>query len=279
MSIRVKPIRNLLLPRAEDGRVSLAGHDPDATPGVKSEHAALKEAPELAARLFGLQERLHAESRRSLLVVLQAMDTGGKDGTISHVIGQLNPLSVRIACFKAPTPEELRHHFLWRCRRQLPGPSEVGIFNRSHYEDVLVARVKGLTPPAEVERRYAQINRFEEELVRQGTAVVKLFLHISNQEQRKRLVERLREPDKRWKFAESDIRDRVYWDDFQSAYDLVLTRCASARAPWYVVPANHKWYRNWAISRILIETLEGMAPRYPQPRLDVHRLLKRLEAE
>ena len=269
-------LRKLLRPHVQEGRVSLADHDPDATPGVKNEAPARRDSAEMAGRLFKLQERLHAEGRRSLLVVLQAMDTGGKDGTITHVIGQLNPIGVRIAYFKAPTPEELRHGFLWRCRRQLPAVGEIGIFNRSHYEDVLVARVKGLAPPAEVERRYGEINRFEAGLTRHGTTVVKLFLHISYAEQRKRLVERLEDPDKHWKFSTDDIRDRVFWDDYQTAYDLVLTRCVNERAPWYVVPANHKWYRNWAVSRILLETLEEMAPRYPQPRLDVPALLKRL---
>ncbi len=183
-----------------------------------------------------------------------------------------------ITTFKAPTPEEKRHGFLWRIRKRLPAKGQVGIFNRSHYEDVLIARVHDLAKPEVIERRYEEINRFEKELVRSGTKVVKFCLHISYDEQRNRLLERLKDPEKRWKFKENDIDERAYWDDYQSAYSIAITQCSTPSAPWYVVPANDKDYRNWAISRILVETLEEMDPKYPQPKLDIPRLVKRLKA-
>src|ERR1700674_569899 len=251
--------------------------DPDSTPGLKKRKRAKKEMEAAHANLFNLQERLWAEQKRSVLVVLQAMDTAGKDGTITHVMGHLNPEGVQISTFKAPTPEEKRHGFLWRIRRRLPDPGVIGIFNRSHYEDVLISRVHDLAPLKEVERRYELINRFEQEVIKSGTKVVKFCLHISYEEQRKRLLERLLDPDKNWKFHENDINERAYWDDYQSAYGIAITRCSTQWAPWYVIPANDKDYRNWAVSKILTETLEEMDPQYPHPRLDIPRLVKRLK--
>ena len=251
--------------------------DADSTPGLKKRKLAKKQLEGAGANLFDLQERLFAEQKRSILVVLQGMDTSGKDGTITHVIGQLNPQGVRITTFKAPTPVERRHNFLWRIRRAVPVVGQVGIFNRSHYEDVLIARVHNLAPAKVIERRYDLINRFEKELVRTGTTVVKFCLHISYDEQRTRLVDRLKVPDKHWKFHESDINERAFWDDYQSAYGIAITRCSTQWAPWYVIPANDKDYRNWAVSRILTETLEDMDPQYPHPKLDIPRLLKRLK--
>lgn len=256
----------------------MADVDPDSTPGLKG--GKLKAQRDIASHedeLFELHERLYAERKRSLLVVLQGMDTSGKDGTVTHVMRNFNPQGVLITAFKAPTPEEKRHGFLWRIRRRLPAVGDIGIFNRSHYEDVLVARVHDLAPAQVIERRYGQINAFERELVKSGTKVVKFCLHISYAEQRKRLLDRLKKPDKRWKFSEHDIDERAYWDDYMSAYGLAITRCSTPIAPWYVVPANDKVYRNWAISRILRESLGEMDPQYPQPRLDVPRLLKRLQ--
>jgi PPK2 family polyphosphate:nucleotide phosphotransferase len=206
------------------------------------------------------------------------MDTSGKDGTITHVIGNMNPEGVLITTFKQPTPEERRHGFLWRIRKRLPDDGYVGIFNRSHYEDVLIARVHDLAKPPIIERRYGAINRFERELVRGGTTVVKICLHISYDEQRRRLIDRLRDPNKHWKFHETDIDERAYWDDYMSAYSIAVTQCSTQWAPWYVVPSNDKDYRNWAISRILLETFEQMDPQYPHPKLDVPRLMKRLQA-
>ena len=273
-----KEIRNLLRARAQDGRFRLAEVDPDSTPGLKKPKRAVKDLKTHQAQLFELQERLYAELKRSLLLVLQGMDTSGKDGTITHVIGNMNPQSVQITPFKQPTPEEKRHGFLWRIRRRLPEAGDVGIFNRSHYEDVLIVRVHDLAPLNVIERRYDLINRFEKQVTNSRTRIVKICLHISYDEQRKRMIERLKDPDKQWKFSEHDIDERAYWDDYQSAYSIAITRCSTNYAPWYVVPANDKDYRNWAVARILIETLEEMNPQYPHPRLDVPRLLKRLQA-
>jgi len=272
-----KDIRALLRAQLHDGRFRMVDVDPDSTPGLKKRKRAKKEMEAAHANLFNLQERLWAEQKRSVLVVLQAMDTAGKDGTITHVMGHLNPEGVQISTFKAPTPEEKRHGFLWRIRRRLPDPGVIGIFNRSHYEDVLIARVHDLAPLKVVERRYELINRFEKEVIKSGTRVVKFCLHISYEEQRKRLLERLLDPDKNWKFHENDINERAYWDDYQSAYGIAITRCSTQWAPWYVIPANDKDYRNWAVSKILTETLEEMDPQYPHPRLDIPRLVKRLK--
>jgi PPK2 family polyphosphate:nucleotide phosphotransferase len=272
-----KDLRDVLRAELSDGRFRMVDVDPDSTPGLKKKGRAKKKMEADHADLFELQERLFAESKRSVLIVLQAMDTGGKDGTITHVIGHLNPQGVRITTFKAPTPEEKRHGFLWRIRRNLPDPGVVGIFNRSHYEDVLIARVHALAKPKEIERRYELINQFEKELVRSGTKVVKFCLHISYEEQRKRLLERLHDPDKQWKFHENDINERAYWDDYQSAYGIAITRCSTEWAPWYVIPANDKDYRNWAVSKILTETLDEMNPQYPHPKLNIPRLVKRLK--
>jgi PPK2 family polyphosphate:nucleotide phosphotransferase len=271
-------IRDLLRATVDDGRFRLAEVDPDSTPGMTSARQAKKDLAKHKARLFQLQEQLYAEHKRALLIVLQGMDTSGKDGTITHVIGDLNPQAVQITAFKQPTPEEKRHGFLWRIRRRLPEAGVVGIFNRSHYEDVLVVRVHGLAPLNVIERRCDLIDRFEKQVTSSRTKIVKICLHISYEEQRKRLTERLKDPDKQWKFSEHDIDERAYWDDYQSAYSIAITRCSTRWAPWYVVPANDKDYRNWAVSRILIETLKEMNPQYPHPRLDVSALLNRLRA-
>jgi len=276
--VPAKQLMDLLVATPHDGRFRLAEVDPGSTPGLKKRHRAKPDLEEHEAKLFGLQERLYAEHKKSLLIVLQAIDTGGKDGTVTHVIGHMNPQAVVISSFKAPTPEEKRHNFLWRINKRVPQPGYVGIFNRSHYEDVLVARVHNLAPPDVIERRYGQINSFEQSLVRSGTRVVKFMLHISYEEQRRRLIDRLKDPDKHWKFSEHDIDERAYWDDYMSAYSIALTRCSTRWAPWYVIPANDKDYRNWAVAKILIETLEEMDPQYPRPKLDIPRLMKRLKA-
>ena len=273
-----KSLRDLLRAEVTDGRFRLVEVDPDSSPGLKHRKRATAELKAQKVKLFSLQERLYAEGKRSVLIVLQGMDTSGKDGTITHVIGNLNPQAVEITAFKAPTPAERRHSFLWRIRRRLPDRGDIGIFNRSHYEDVLIARVHALADAAVIERRYELINRFEKELVRRGTRVVKFCLHISYEQQRDRLLERLVDPDKNWKFKESDVNERAYWDDYQAAYGIAVTRCSTKSAPWYVIPANDKDYRNWAVSRILIETLEDMDPKFPHPRLDIPRLMKRLKA-
>ena len=214
-------------------------------------------------QLQELQERLYAESSRSLLVVLQAMDAGGKDGTIRHVFRGLNPLGVRVAAFKAPTEHELAHDFLWRIHAHAPTDGELAVFNRSHYEDVLIVRVRELIAEKEWRGRYEHIRNFEELLTDTGTTVVKLMLHISKDEQRERLQSRVDHAKKRWKFNPADLDERKRWDDYQKAYADALSETSTKSAPWYCIPADHKWYRNWAALRILIETLEEMDPQWP----------------
>jgi PPK2 family polyphosphate:nucleotide phosphotransferase len=274
-----KQIRALLRAQVSDGRFRMADVDPDSRPGLNAgRKRALKDIKAEQGDLFELHERLYAERKRSLLVVLQGMDTSGKDGTVTHVMRNFNPQGVLVTSFKAPTPAEKRHGFLWRIRKRLPIPGDIGIFNRSHYEDVLIARVHELAPARVIERRYGLINDFEKALVKDGTTIVKLCLHISYNEQRRRLMDRLKDPDKQWKFSEHDIDERAYWDDYMSAYGLALTRCSTDWAPWYVIPANDKVYRDWAVSRILLESLREMDPQYPRPKLNVPRLRKRLRA-
>jgi PPK2 family polyphosphate:nucleotide phosphotransferase len=258
------------------GRVSLADIDPDDTGGTKRKKAE-RDHIEHEETLLEWQTRLWAEGERSLLIVLQGMDTSGKDGTIKHVMRGFNPQGTRVVSFKAPTPQEAAHHFLWRIKKRLPTAGEVVIFNRSHYEDVLAAKVKKLAPPEVIEGRYSQINRFERKLVDSGTTVVKFCLLISFEEQRERLLERLRDPSKRWKFREGDLDDRARWDEYQAAYQAALTRCSTAGAPWYVIPANRKWYRDWVVGRILIEVLKEMNPEYPVVDLDIAALEQRLK--
>jgi PPK2 family polyphosphate:nucleotide phosphotransferase len=235
-----------------------------------------QQRPPLAA----LQEALYAEAAgggtRRLLLVLQGMDTSGKGGVVEHVIGMVNPQGVQITSFKKPTPQELRHHFLWRVRRAVPRAGMIGIFDRSHYEDVLVVRVHELVPAEVIERRYAEIDRFERQLVAGGVTVVKCFLHLSYDEQRERLLARLGDPSKHWKFNEGDLAERARWDDYQEAYRIALERCSTPEAPWYAIPADRKWYRDWAVARLLHETLTDLDPHYPTPDLEVDALEKRL---
>ncbi|MET9607750.1 polyphosphate kinase 2 family protein [Streptomyces sp. NPDC006512] len=265
------------------GRVDLAALGTAAGPAGPSDKATgVAATARMAERLASLQERLYAAStagdRRRLLLVLQGMDTSGKGGTVKHVIGLFNPSGCRIKAFKAPTPEELDHPFLWRVAKALPLPGEIGIFDRSHYEDVLVARVRELVPPGQLEGRYAEINRFEQDLTDDGVTVVKVFLHLGYEEQRERLLARLDDPDKHWKFSPDDIEARSAWPAYQQAYELALGRCSTREAPWYVVPADRKWYRNWAVSTLLLEHLEEMAPAYPPGDFDVEECRTRLIA-
>jgi PPK2 family polyphosphate:nucleotide phosphotransferase len=272
-----KDLRDVLRAQLRDGRFRMADVDPDSTPGLKKRKKARKAMEAAHAELFNLQERLFAEHKRSVLVVLQAMDTGGKDGTITHVMGHLNPQGVHITTFKQPTPEEKRHNFLWRIRKALPEPGVIGIFNRSQYEDVLIARVHDLAKPPVIEQRYKQINAFEKELVGSGTKIIKFALHISYDEQRQRLLDRLNDPEKHWKFHATDLAERAYWDDYMSAYSIAITNCSTDWAPWYVIPADDKAYRDWAVSKILSETLDEMNPKYPSPKLNIPALRKRLK--
>jgi PPK2 family polyphosphate:nucleotide phosphotransferase len=223
----------------------------------------------LNASLAELQTRLWAESKQKLLIVLQAMDTGGKDGTIRSVFKGVNPQGVRVWGFGVPSESELAHDYLWRIHQRTPENGGITIFNRSHYEDVLVVRVKGIAPEERWRRRYGHIVDFEQLLTDEGTTVVKLFLHISKEEQKERLEARLQEPDKRWKFNTGDLEDRKLWDDFAQAYEEALNRTSTEHAPWYVVPADRKWYRDLVVASILIQTLEMMDPQYPpEPNLD-----------
>jgi PPK2 family polyphosphate:nucleotide phosphotransferase len=258
------------------GGAILPGIDTRSTPGVEHRREAEAEMPALADRLDELQERLWVEGTRSLLVVLQGMDTSGKGGTLRHVFSAMNPAGVEVTAFKKPTEEELAHHFLWRIERRLPVPGEVMVFDRSHYEDVLVVRVRSLVAETVWRRRYAEIREFEGRVAAAGTTIVKCMLHISYDEQRERLLARLDDPGKHWKFNEGDIDERILWQDYQAAYEDAIRECSTETAPWYVIPADRKWYRNWAISKLLAETLERMDPRLPQPKLDVEALKARL---
>jgi PPK2 family polyphosphate:nucleotide phosphotransferase len=270
--------------RVPAGPVDLSALDTRATPGFHGGKAAGKAAlAALGRRLSDLQERLHAEGvtagSRSLLLILQGMDTSGKGGVVRHVIGQVDPQGCAIASFKAPTREELAHDFLWRIRKRLPGPGKLGVFDRSHYEDVLVARVHGLVPRSTWSRRYASINRFEAQLVERDIRVVKVFLHLSKEEQRQRLLARLDDPAKHWKYNPRDVDERAYWADYQEAYAAALERCNGDAAPWYRVPADRKWYRNWAIASLLVEQLEAMKLTWPKADFDVEEERTRLLAD
>ncbi|SHG11825.1 PPK2 family polyphosphate kinase [Streptoalloteichus hindustanus] len=260
--------------RARPDQAEPAVWDPRATPvGPRTKAEARQRMAGLATRLRQLQEALYAEGahggRRRVLVVLQGMDTAGKGGTIRHVAGLVNPQGLHIASFGPPTPEELRHHFLWRVRRQVPPPGRIGVFDRSHYEDVLVARVENLVPERVWRGRYAEINRFEAGLVDQGVTFLKCFLHLSREEQCARLLARLDRPTKRWKYRPEDVVTRETWDAYQRAYADVLLHCSTAAAPWYVVPADRKWYRNWVVARLLTAVLTEVAPSFPEPDFDV----------
>ncbi len=254
--------------------VDLADRDPGARRGFEGGKKDGKKAlPELTRRIADLQRRLWAESERSLLVVLQAMDTGGKDGTIRHVFKGVNPQGVDAHGFGVPTEEELAHDYLWRIHHHTPSDGRIAIFNRSHYEDVLVVRVKDLAPKEVWSKRYEHIRSFEEMLSDEGTTVIKIFLHISKDEQKERLQARLEEPDKNWKFRRGDLDDRALWDSYVEAYEDAITETSTEYAPWFVVPANRKWYRNLVVSSILIETLEAMDPRFPDPEPDLESVI------
>jgi PPK2 family polyphosphate:nucleotide phosphotransferase len=250
--------------RVEPGeRASLATIDPDQTEHYRRKKDVARELEKQRRRIQGLQARLFAENERGLLIVLQAMDTGGKDGTIKHVFSGVNPQGCRVSSFKRPSAEESNHDFLWRYHKSAPARGRIGIFNRSHYEDVLVVRVKRLVPEEIWRDRYRQINDFERNLSLDGITVLKFFLHISKEEQKRRLQSRLDNPDKRWKFSSADIKERAYWDDYRAAFDDALTNCSTDHAPWYVVPANKKWYRNLVIARTIADTLAEIDPQFP----------------
>lgn len=246
-------------------KVDLSSFDARDASAFPDEREARVQLQADAVAIDALQDRLYAEGRRSLLVILQGTDTSGKDGTIRHVFNATGPLGVSVKAFRAPSEEELAHDFLWRAHRAAPRRGTIGIFNRSHYEDILVGKVRDLAPAREIEQRYEQINAFEKMLVENGTTILKFMLHISKDEQKQRLQERLDDPKKHWKFNAGDLDDRALWRDFQKAYETMLSRCSTEWAPWWVVPADRKWVRNCTVARIVRSTLEGLDPRYPVP--------------
>lgn len=257
-------------------KVKLKDSDPAFTDG-NQEHATSQIA-DYQKQLLALQELLYAEHRRSVLICLQAMDTGGKDGTINHVLGAMNPQGCRIAGFKEPTAEELAHDFLWRVHRVTPAVGEVVVFNRSHYEDVLVVRVHNLVPKTVWSQRYELINAFEKGLVERDTHILKFYLHISKEEQLARFKARLDDPSKRWKISEADYKERSFWDDYMAAYEDALSRCSTEYAPWFVIPSNHKWFRNLAVARIIVEYLEALKMHYPKPTVDLEHIRREYHA-
>ncbi len=259
--------------RVHEGFV-LSEVDPDATPGFSAGKAAGQEALAAGVKpLAELQERLYAESRtgqnRSVLLVLQAMDSAGKGGILRHVVGRVDPQGVQATAFKKPTPEELQHDFLWRVEKALPDAGMIGVFDRSHYEDVLIGRVRQLAAPEEIERRYGAIKDFEEDVVASETTIIKVMLHISSAEQKSRLTERVERVDKYWKYNPGDVDERLLWPAYQEAFQVALTRTSTADAPWFVVPANHKWYARLAVQALLIDALDELDPRWPAPHFDV----------
>ncbi len=270
--------------RLPPGQVDLRTVPTDATPGFEgTKRDARLALADLGGDLADLQRRLFAShasgAARSVLLVLQGMDTSGKGGVLKHTVGLVDPQGVRIASFGPPTEEERSHDFLWRVRRALPAPGYIGVFDRSHYEDVLAARVRGLAEPTEVERRYGAINDFEAGLAAGGTVVLKCFLHISPATQRARLLARLDRPEKQWKFDPADIDDRRLWPQYRAAYEAALARTNTEAAPWFVVPADRKWYRNLAVGRLLLAALRGIDPAWPEPRYDVEHERSRLLGE
>ena len=253
---------------------TIASVNPDSTPDFSGDKEDGEEAlDDSVAEFADLQEKLFAASRfgdkRSVLLVLQAMDTAGKGGIVDHVLGEVNPQGVQAYSFKAPTEEEKKYDFLWRIRKRLPEPGHIGVFDRSHYEDVLIHRVRGFSSPEVIEQRYGRIRAFEEELVKSGTTIVKVMLHISPKEQKARLTERLEDPDKNWKYNPGDVDERAHWDAYMQAYEIAIARTTTDAAPWHVVPANHKWYARLAVQSLMLDALRALDPQWPRPEYDV----------
>jgi PPK2 family polyphosphate:nucleotide phosphotransferase len=253
-------------------KVKLRKFDPEDTLGWEKGDKTQTSLAKTLERIDKLQYLLYAEHKRALLIVLQGLDAAGKDGTIRHVMAGVNPQGCVVTPFKKPTVEEMQHDFLWRIHKAVPGYGDIGIFNRSQYEDVLVVRVHDLVPKAVWSRRYDQINEFEKTLDLNNVKILKFFLHISKDEQKKRFQERIDDPDRRWKISEADFDERKFWDEYTGAYEDVLRKCSRARAPWYIIPANKKWFRNLAVSHIIAETLEDMNMKFPAPTVDVKKL-------
>ena len=247
--------------------------DPAYTSNYVNKGETKKPLKKLQKRMLALQELLYAEGQRAVLIILQGMDTCGKDGTIRKVMSGINVQGCDVVSFKAPTGDELSRDYLWRVHKAVPQKGKIGIFNRSHYEDVLVVRVHNLVPESIWKKRYRQINDFERMLVDNGTVILKFFLNISKEEQKERLESRIENPSKHWKINESDFHERTYWDDYMHAYEIALQECSTDWAPWYIIPADKKWYRNLVITERIVETLEGMDMKYPKPNTDVSKLI------
>jgi PPK2 family polyphosphate:nucleotide phosphotransferase len=261
---------------ASGSKVKLKDFDANYKDGDKA--AAQNQLEKYTQRLAELQYLMYAENRRSLLIVLQAMDAGGKDGVIKHVVNSMNPQGCTVAAFKAPSIEELSHDYLWRIHKVTPSRGHVAIFNRSHYEDVLMVRVHNLVPKKVWSKRYDEINAFEKELVDNGTHILKFYLHIDKDEQLARFKQRLEDPSRQWKISELDYKEREYWDDYQSAYEDAINNCSTDYAPWYMIPANRKWFRNLAVSQILTETLESFNMSFPAPTVNIAEIKKKYHA-
>ena len=247
--------------------------DPAGKDGLTDRAAAEAEMAIDAARIGELQDMMYAQGKHALLCIFQAMDCGGKDGTIRKVFGQVHPIGTVATAFKKPSERELAQDYLWRVHQAVPPRGVIGIFNRSHYEDVLVVRVHRLAPMEDIEQRYDQINAFEKHLSENGVTIVKFFLHISKDEQKERLQERLDDPKKRWKFNPGDLEERAWWNDYMAAYEIALTRCSTGWAPWYVIPADRNWYRNAVVAHIVRQTLEDLDLKFPQPAGDFSKIV------
>lgn len=254
---------------APNTTVNLENVNPDDTGGIQDKELGKALLKENRKGIRKLQEKVYAEGKQSLLVIFQAMDTGGKDGCIKDVFKGVNPTGIKVWSFKAPTAEELSRDFLWRIHQHTPATGDFAVFNRSHYEDVLVVRVKDLVTEDVWSKRYAQINAFEATLEERGTKILKFYLHISKDEQKRRLESRLEKPNKHWKFSSADLEERKYWDEYQSAFEDALGRTSTDTAPWYIVPANNKWYRNAVVSTVIRRTLEDMDPQFPEPEANL----------
>jgi PPK2 family polyphosphate:nucleotide phosphotransferase len=253
-------------------KIKLANYDPEETLGWDKGHATKASLAKTLKKLDSLQYLLYADKKRALLVVLQALDAGGKDGTIRHVMSGINPQGCRVTSFKKPSEEELAHDFLWRIHKAVPAYGDIGIFNRSHYEDVLVVRVHNLVPKIVWSERYEEINRFESLLHKNRVKILKFFLHISKEEQKARFMQRIDDPDRRWKISEADFDERKFWDDYTAAYEAAITKCNTPENPWFIIPSNKKWFRNLAVSHIITETLEAMHMDFPLPSIDVKKV-------
>jgi PPK2 family polyphosphate:nucleotide phosphotransferase len=262
--------KELMVPPGK--KVRLGKYDPDETLGWQKGRKMKASLEKALTKLGSLQYLLSANKKGALLVVLQALDAGGKDGTIRHVMSGVNPQGCRVTSFKKPSEQELQHDFLWRVHGAIPPYGDIGIFNRSHYEDVLIVRVHNLVPKHVWSRRYDQINQFEAMLHENKVKILKFFLHISKDEQKKRFLERIHDPKRAWKISESDFTERAYWDDYTAAYEDALTRCNTGEALWYIIPSNKKWFRNLAVSHIIAEALEQMHMKFPAPPIDLNKL-------